>query len=293
MSDSIETSENMAQPWTPTPSDGAELGSTSIPGFEAAWSRAERRSGIADWTKTGTGVDSPASPTQASHTTSTGSVGSNPTAASPQVAIAPPGILTQSERRVIALLVDVVRSAFFALDNSEEMQGDDGERCHCIDAPAFDSLQELLDDLVDLPDEMPDTPFGPGGAAEWALRRLLDDQQITLSPAAVAILLERQRQVTEEGWTAAHDDEHFDESLALAAAWYATPHYTRQALDVNDMGLWPTSWDPACWRPSPGDRWRDLEKAGGLILAEMERRLRAGQGPLTSPAQPTNPKGTP
>ena len=34
---------------------------------------------------------------------------------------------------------------------------------------------------------------------------------------------ERKRQIEEEGWTSEHDTQHDDESLALAACYYALP----------------------------------------------------------------------
>ena len=37
------------------------------------------------------------------------------------------------------------------------------------------------------------------------------------------IAAERQRQVDVEGWTPAHDDEHDEGELAIAAACYAAP----------------------------------------------------------------------
>ncbi len=37
------------------------------------------------------------------------------------------------------------------------------------------------------------------------------------------IAQERQRQVSEEGWTAEHDDGHTDQELARAASCYANP----------------------------------------------------------------------
>jgi hypothetical protein len=101
------------------------------------------------------------------------------------------------------------------------------------------------------------------------------------TPAARDVLAERQRQVEAEGWTPEHDDVHYDQSLALAAAWYATPSFTRDSLDVNDMSLWPISWSELHFKP--GDRRRELVKAGALILAEIERLDRASgiAAPLT------------
>ena len=93
------------------------------------------------------------------------------------------------------------------------------------------------------------------------------------------VLAERQRQVSAEGWTSAHDDEHSDGSLALAAACYAQgdilpSRFAAIGGSVKPGGmapfLWPKSWHPSWWKPSP-DRRRNLVKAAALILAEIER----------------------
>lgn len=81
------------------------------------------------------------------------------------------------------------------------------------------------------------------------------------------IVAERKRQVEVEGWTPEHDDEHGEGYLALAAAVYALPPDSR---DDDLMGLWP--WDRSWWKP--GDRIRELVKAGALIAAEIDRLQR-------------------
>lgn len=87
---------------------------------------------------------------------------------------------------------------------------------------------------------------------------------------AERIMAERQRQVGVEGWTPEHDDHHRPaEALAWAAVAYATPDYGR----ITRRGVpedWP--WDAKDWKP--GDRIRELEKAGALIAAEIDRLLR-------------------
>lgn len=78
---------------------------------------------------------------------------------------------------------------------------------------------------------------------------------------AERISAERQRQVVREGWTAQHDDrEHSHGELTQAALCYLTG---------NKAG-WP--WEMSWWKPS-ADRVRDLEKAGALIAAEIDRLL--------------------
>lgn len=83
--------------------------------------------------------------------------------------------------------------------------------------------------------------------------------------AARDVLAERARQVSAEGWTAEHDDEHDRGALAQAAISYivsADGHGNRAALE-----WWP--WDRSWWKPTT--KRRDLVKAGALILAEIER----------------------
>lgn len=88
------------------------------------------------------------------------------------------------------------------------------------------------------------------------------------SEGARLITLERERHVTDEGWTPEHDREHGADVLALAAVCYAMPEPVRGA---NILDAWP--WSPEFWKPTPDDRVRELVKAGALIAAEIDRRL--------------------
>ncbi|EBA8673718.1 hypothetical protein B6171_003660 [Salmonella enterica subsp. enterica serovar Miami] len=90
------------------------------------------------------------------------------------------------------------------------------------------------------------------------------------------VIAERQRQIN-TGRTPEHDDEYINGALALAAACYARQAgmwgtdwsvYYRDAVVPDN---WP--WAREYWKPSTPRR--DLEKAGALILAEMERHDRA------------------
>lgn len=118
--------------------------------------------------------------------------------------------------------------------------------------------------------------------------------RVKVKPSAAVndVLVERVRQLSEEGYDAAHDDEHTDGSLALAAACYATPHriYVKQdyADSVTFVDPWP--WEKrADKRPYDGNvvrsngskgeaKRRDLlVKAAALILAELERIDRAAK----------------
>lgn len=85
-----------------------------------------------------------------------------------------------------------------------------------------------------------------------------------------AIARERHRQIEQEGWSAEHDDTHTDDNLAIAAACYALPVRARFLL----TNWWP--WNSFWWKPTPDNRIRELEKAGALIAAEIERLERKG-----------------
>jgi hypothetical protein len=92
------------------------------------------------------------------------------------------------------------------------------------------------------------------------------------SSGAKLIEIERWRQMTEEGWTAEHDDrEHGNGELADAAACYAISDWESPYFTNVRKNLWP--WQKAWWKPS-SDRVRNLVKAGALIAAEIERLQR-------------------
>lgn len=91
------------------------------------------------------------------------------------------------------------------------------------------------------------------------------------------IAVERCRQLQVEGWTAEHDDEHRDGTLADAAACYAMTRRSRLEVGIEKLWRWGREW----WKPASDgsasfvpQRVRDLEKAGGLIAAEIDRLLR-------------------
>nr|WP_313037315.1 hypothetical protein [Achromobacter ruhlandii] len=91
--------------------------------------------------------------------------------------------------------------------------------------------------------------------------------------AARDVLAERQRQINVEGWTPEHDDQYTAGDMAAAAACYANQgryHYPEPGLPGPK---WP--WAAEWWKPSTYRR--NLEKAGALILAEIERLDRAAQ----------------
>lgn len=104
-----------------------------------------------------------------------------------------------------------------------------------------------------------------------------------LSKAFSDVLTERGRQMTEEGWTFEHDDQHKNGEMARAAACYAwaaaLSNDVRALMSDTEWSeavvfrrLWP--WDAAWWKPK--DRRRDLVRAAALIVAEIERLDRRG-----------------
>lgn len=101
-------------------------------------------------------------------------------------------------------------------------------------------------------------------------------------PSAIAdVIAERERQISKEGWTAEHDDEHASRELAVVAVCYAQQYVGRAWLleDFKD-GLtryqdedlpdeWPAAWHEEWWKPK--DPRRDLVRAAALLIAEIDR----------------------
>ncbi|MDI6837454.1 MAG: hypothetical protein QMD99_17315 [Rhizobiaceae bacterium] len=83
------------------------------------------------------------------------------------------------------------------------------------------------------------------------------------------VIGERNRHITEEGWTENHDDQHTGRELAAAAEGYLTSAISR--ADGEDVSIPPEGWPfaPEWWKPK--GYYADLKRAAALILAEMER----------------------
>ena len=94
---------------------------------------------------------------------------------------------------------------------------------------------------------------------------------------------ERQRQIEKEGWTPKHDTKHINEEIAFAAVCYAAPSNSLKFRPKSFFSdgefripeLWP--WDDKWWKPAPDaekeSRIRELQKAGALIAAEIDRLM--------------------
>lgn len=90
------------------------------------------------------------------------------------------------------------------------------------------------------------------------------------------IAAERERQVSAEGWTPAHDDAHTDGELVCAAICYAEAGSGFDlSLGHDEEGKPPHPWpfEASWWKPSH-DLVRNLAKAGALIAAEIDRLQR-------------------
>lgn len=106
---------------------------------------------------------------------------------------------------------------------------------------------------------------------------------------AELIAAERERQLTELGYTLEHDSAHDDSDLAFAAACYAAPATIYLMMRVDDDGTEGRKGGTMRWvEPWPGwdrtprvvladreakreARVRELVKAGALIAAEIDR----------------------
>lgn len=98
---------------------------------------------------------------------------------------------------------------------------------------------------------------------------------------AQLIAEERQRQISQEGWTTEHDDRHRSGELNDAAIGYAQAAALQargESIEIVKSAVpagyirWP--WEDSWWKPSE-DQIRNLVKAGALIAAEIDRLQRA------------------
>ena len=90
------------------------------------------------------------------------------------------------------------------------------------------------------------------------------------------IAKERERQIKYEDFPAEHDDKLKNGELSDAAAIYAiSPIFLDQKIK-NGKTIFQTIWPFGLewYRITMGNRIRDLEKAGALIAAEIDRLLR-------------------
>lgn len=84
------------------------------------------------------------------------------------------------------------------------------------------------------------------------------------------IAAERRRQIEEEGWTAEHDADRYHKrgELAEAACYYAWPE---ENTKITPWLLYPDTWSTEWGKRCSKTRIRQLEVAGALIAAEIDR----------------------
>jgi hypothetical protein len=151
-------------------------------------------------------------------------------------------------------------------------------------------LEEVLDQVAVLANRLRDATPGKAVSLDETLAAV--DRMVAAAAArqgstpadpgdgVARIGAERARQVEQEGFDAAHDDEHTSAELARAAASLALASFAFDPALNNDraerlpeLSAWLM---PAAWELGPRGPIRDLERAGALIAAEIDRRLRAG-----------------
>lgn len=140
------------------------------------------------------------------------------------------------------------------------------------------------DEAAELDEALGDTPASPVASNEQkvlgqklaaASSRITQLEAAAILPAVMRIMDERKRQVGVEDFHADRDDKYVRGELAKAAASYAweaaaaVEHGTN--LDQDVPASWP--WDHSWWKPDTAERM--LEKAGAMIVAEIERLERA------------------
>jgi hypothetical protein len=86
------------------------------------------------------------------------------------------------------------------------------------------------------------------------------------------IAAERQRQI-EKGYDAEHDDLHDSFTLPRASVAFL---YAAKGMAVAAAGFWPWPLNPLNPKLTPIEL---LTRAGAMVAAEIDRRLREEEGP--------------
>jgi hypothetical protein len=117
----------------------------------------------------------------------------------------------------------------------------------------------------------------------------VEDIRVDFGVGVAAIAAERDRQISDEEWSAERDDQHVNCELIRAAGAYC---FIADVVSIGDNvwprgeeippDLWP--WSKSWWKPSK-DPIRNLEKAGALIAAEIDRLKRQQSNSAASAPQ--------
>lgn len=102
----------------------------------------------------------------------------------------------------------------------------------------------------------------------------MPDEPGTPTSGITLITRERWRQVSHHHFDAERDDKYTDDELVSAALHYAYP----DAWDPHDLlNFWPMSWDRRYDQRDNDTMIERLAKAGALIAAEIDRRIRLAE----------------
>lgn len=106
---------------------------------------------------------------------------------------------------------------------------------------------------------------------QFILRRLFEALHIRvpMSPGMLAVIAERERQKTVEGWTPEHDDIEHDGGGELARAGAAYLISAAGDPKVAKMHAWP--WTDKWWKPDVMNPRRDYVRGLALGLAGLEQ----------------------
>ncbi|EQA4953210.1 hypothetical protein [Salmonella enterica] len=115
-------------------------------------------------------------------------------------------------------------------------------------------------------------------SAELIADEIFNNKENTLQVSATLadIIAERQRQITDEGFTPEQDDKYDREELVSAAISYirlATIWKDKDPVSYRNCCTpmsWP--WSPEWWKPT--NPRRDMIKGIALLIAALERRDR-------------------
>lgn len=115
---------------------------------------------------------------------------------------------------------------------------------------------------------------GQLGICTYSYTKLDDDQKrpdYYAASGAETITKERERQITEEGWSKEHDMNYSNGELLKAALCYINENLDAyvpyNGFKPKVPRDWP--WDAKYWKPA--DMVKNLKRAGALIVAEIDR----------------------
>lgn len=115
-----------------------------------------------------------------------------------------------------------------------------------------------------------------GAERPWDINHLLLSLH-AISPGAAAVVVERTRQVVDEGYTAEHDDEHVSVWRLIHAARYLARSAEVWAHGGDYDPETDIDWPNWPWHEEPAlrDAWDDAVRAAALLIAALDMMARA------------------